>query len=168
MHTNRRLLAAATLAGVAVAGVTTTAVAQDGGKVKADTMIGVPATMTSADGNVRGVNGGGLPWSIGAAEVSVKASGKVELEFEDLVFAAGPNSGKNTIGSMAAVVSCLGADNQPVNVTTAPFPVTVASGTDPGGDADVRTRVDLPSPCFAPIVFVTNATGAVWFAVDGL
>jgi hypothetical protein len=69
---------------------------------------------------------------------------------------------------MAVVVSCIDAQNQPVNVTTAPFPVTVATDTDPGGDGYVETRVDLPAPCFAPIVLITNATGAVWFAVDGL
>jgi hypothetical protein len=131
-------------------------------------MIGVPATMTGTAGNIRGVNGGGLPWSIGEAEISVKASGKVDLELDDLVFAAGPNVGRNTISSMAVVVSCLDASNQPVNVVSASFPVTVATASDPGGDAHVRTSVELPQQCFAPIALVTNATGAAWFAVDGL
>jgi hypothetical protein len=168
MKTKRTIVSAIALAAVALTGVTTTAIAKDNGKVKADKMIGVPATMTGAAGNIRGVNGGGLPWSIGEAEVALKASGKLEVEFEDLVFTAGPNTGKNTIPSMAVVVSCLDATNQPVNVTTAPFPVTVATDTDPGGDGHVETRIDLPSPCFAPIVLVTNGTGAAWFAVDGL
>ncbi len=69
---------------------------------------------------------------------------------------------------MAIVVSCLDATNLPVNLTTTPFPVTVATDTDPGGDGHVETRIALPSPCFAPIVFVTNTTGAAWFAADGL
>jgi hypothetical protein len=168
MKTKRTIVSSIAIAAVALAGVTTAATAKDNGKVKADKMIGVPATMTGAAGNIRGVNGGGLPWSIGEAEVALKASGKLEVEFEDLVFTAGPNTGKNTIPSMAVVVSCLDATNQPVNVTTPPFPVTVATATDPGGDGHVETRVDLPSPCFAPIVLVTNAPGTAWFAVDGL
>ncbi len=44
----------------------------------------------------------------------------------------------------------------------------MATATDPGGDADVETKVALPSPCFAPIVFVTNPAGVGWFAVQGL
>jgi hypothetical protein len=164
----KQLLAAGVLAAIAAAGVTTTATAKDNGKIKADKMIGVPATMTRAAGNIRGIDGGGLPWGIGEAEVSVKASGKVEVEFQDLVFVAGDNTGKNTIPSMAVVVSCLDADNHPVNVKSDPFPVTVATATDPGGDGEFEGRLTLPSPCFAPIVMITNATGAAWFAVDGL
>ena len=53
------------------------------------------------------------------------------------MFTAGPNTGKNTIPSMAIVVSCLDATNQPVNLTTAPFPVTVATDT-PIGTSEYR------------------------------
>ena len=168
MKTKQTIATSVTLAAIALAGVTTTALAKDNGKIKSDKMIGVPATMTGPAGNIRGINGPGLPWGIGEAEVSVKASGKIDVKFENLVFTAGPNNGKNTIPSMAVVVSCLNDTNQPVNVTSAPFPVTVATVNDPGGDADIKTRAEIPSPCFAPIVFITNATGAVWFAVDGL
>lgn len=168
MKTKQTIASSVALAAVALAGVTTTALAKDNGKIKSDKMIGVPATMTGPAGNIRGINGGGLSWGIGEAVVSVKASGKIDVEFENLVFTAGPNTGKNTVGSMAIVVSCLDASNQPVNVASVPFPVTVATATDPGGDADIKTRVDLPSPCFAPIVFITNAAGTAWFAVDGL
>jgi hypothetical protein len=45
-------------------------------------------------------------------------------------------------------------------VSTAPFP---ASAT---GDADINATVSLPSPCIAPIVFVTSPGGA-WFAATG-
>lgn len=168
MKTKQTIASSVALAAVALAGITTTALAKDNGKIKSDKMIGVPAAMTGPAGNIRGINGGGLPWGIGEAEVSVKASGKIDVEFENLVFTAGPNTGKNTVGSMAVVVSCLDASNQPVNVMSSPFPVTVATANDQGGDADIKTRVELPSPCLAPIVFVTNATGAAWFAVDGL
>lgn len=168
MKAKQTIATSLAVAGLALAGLATTASANDSGKITTDKMIGIPATMSLDAGNIRGINGGGLPWGIGEAKVSVKTSGKIDADFENLVFTAGPNSGKNTVGSMSVVVSCLDASNQPVNVKSAPFPVTVATATDPGGDADVKTSIELPSPCFAPIVFITNAAGTAWFAVDGL
>jgi hypothetical protein len=38
-------------------------------------------------------------------------------------------------------------------------------------DAQTGRNVDLPSPCIAPIVFVTNGTGdppGGWFSVTGV
>jgi len=54
------------------------------------------------------------------------------------------------------------ADGNPstVNVETGPFPAT------PTGDSEIDANVKLPSPCIAPIVFVTSPTGA-WFAATG-
>src|SRR4051812_46351772 len=103
------------LAAVASVAVATTASAHDSGKIKSDSMISVPATMTGATGNIRGINGAGIAWSIGEAEVSLKANGKLDVAFDDLIFAAGPNAGKNTIGTMAVVVSCLDSANHVVN-----------------------------------------------------
>ena len=34
------------------------------------------------------------------------------------------------------------------------------------GNAEIDAKVALPSPCFAPIVFVTSG-GGNWFAVTG-
>jgi hypothetical protein len=51
-----------------------------------------------------------------------------------------------------------------VNRVTAPFPATTT------GDAQFDGSVSLPSPCIAPIVFVTAGTGnppGVWFSVTG-
>jgi hypothetical protein len=158
-------VACAAVASVAVA---TTASAHDSGKIKSDSMIGIPATMTLAPGNIRGINGAGLPWTIGDSEVSLKANGKIDVAFHDLVFAAGPNTGRNTIPSMAVVVSCLDSANHVTNVMTPAFPVSTFNGADPGGDGAIETSVSLPSPCLAPVVFITNASGAAWFAVDGL
>jgi hypothetical protein len=47
------------------------------------------------------------------------------------------------------------------NLPTSPVPASSA------GDAELDTTVDLPSPCFAPIVFVTTPGGA-WLAVSGV
>lgn len=129
-------------------------------------MIGVPATLVGAAGQIRGINGAGLPWTIGLSSAEVSASGKIEVSFNDLVFAAGPNVGKNTIASMKVIVSCLDTTGAAVNVST-PFPVTTATPLDPGGHGAIETSVALPSPCLAPIVFITSLGGA-WFALDGL
>jgi len=48
-----------------------------------------------------------------------------------------------------------------VNVPTAAFDATM-----PAGDAQTETNVDLPTPCLAPIVFVTTPGGS-WIAVTG-
>jgi hypothetical protein len=65
---------------------------------------------------------------------------------------------------LGATVSCLttpdGTTATTDNVSTRLFDVT------PSGDGHLNTTVALPSPCFAPIVFVTAPTGA-WFAITG-
>lgn len=51
-------------------------------------------------------------------------------------------------------------------VMTDPFPASVATATDPGGDAKIEAKLVLPQPCIAPLVFVTSPGGA-WFATTG-
>lgn len=171
MKTRYLALAAVAAAGIAAVGVAGSTGASSRPKLEADKMLGVPATMTGtqAAANMRGVPGGGLPWSIGAAEVELKAGGKVELAFDDLVFAAGPNNGRNTVATMRVLVSCIDGTGAVVNNLSTPFPVTTFNATtgDVGGDAMVETTVALPDQCFAPLVFVTSPGGA-WFAVAGL
>lgn len=131
-----------------------------------DSLVGIPQAYTGTQNPVRGINGGGLPWSIGPSSGELKANGKLEINVNDLVFAAGPNIGKNTISSFRAIVSCLKSDGTVENVMTAPFPATVATATDPGGDAKIEAALVLPQPCIAPLVFVTSPGGA-WFAATG-
>ncbi len=167
MKTKKILATSVALAALTVVGLTASAAARGGRSVETDSMIGVPATLVGAPGQIRGINGAGLPWTIGLSSAEVSASGKVEVSFNNLVFAAGPNVGKNTIASMKVIVSCLDATGTAVNVSTPAFPVTTVTPLDPGGDGAIEARVALPSPCLAPIVFVTSLGGA-WFAVDGL
>lgn len=167
MKLTTTLAAAVAAAALGIGAMSAATTAGGARSVESDSMIGVPATLTGTAGQIRGVNGGGLPWSIGSSEVEVTASGKVEVAFNDLVFAAGPNAGKNTVASMKVVVSCLDGAGATVNVSTPLFPVTTATALDAGGDGAVEARVALPTPCIAPIVFITNPAGA-WFAVDGL
>lgn len=131
-----------------------------------DTMVGVPPLLTGTQNPIRGINGGGLPWTLTSASGELKASGRLEVKVKGLVFAAGPNTGANTVPSFRAIVSCLGSDGSVQNVMTDPFPATTGPASLGGGDAKIETTIALPQPCIAPIVFVTSPGGA-WFAVTG-
>lgn len=117
---------------------------------------------------IRGVNGGGLPWMISEGRGELQSTGKLEVKVQGLVLFNGPPvppalQGTNPIASFKAVVSCLTISSgsaATVNVATDSFPATG------GGDAEIEAIVALPSPCFAPIIFVTSPGGS-WFAVTG-
>ena len=145
-------------------------VASAGDKVlEFDTMAGVVRPFTGAANAIRGVNGGGLPWVIREGKGEVKAEGRIEVKVRGLVLADDPavpaaRRLTNPIPNFRAVVSCLTVDASgaaaTVNVTTGDFPATTT------GDAEIEAAVELPSPCYAPVVFVTSPGGA-WFAVTG-
>jgi hypothetical protein len=150
------------------AGSVSSATAKESKILEFDTMVGVPSTLTGAQSQapLRGVSGGGLPWTLTSARGELKASGKLEIEVEGLVFAAGPNTGANTVASFRALVSCVRSDGNVQNVLTDPFPATTGPASSGGGNAKIEAKVALPHPCFAPIVFVTSPGGS-WFAVTG-
>ena len=139
-----------------------------------DVMVGVPRPFTGAANAIRGVSGGGLPWVIDSGEGELRVNGDIRVEVEGLVL--DPNdaaviarglAGANPAGAFRAIVSCLSVDMDgapiTVNLMTDAFPATTGVG---GGDAEIVDNVDLPDPCIAPIVFVTNLGGS-WFAATG-
>jgi hypothetical protein len=132
------------------------------------TMVGVPTALTgtSASASFRGLNGGGLPWTLSSASGELSKTGHLEITVTGLVFAAGPNVGKNTVASFRSTVSCIDSSGAVNNVSTDPFPATVGLASEGGGNAKIEADLSLPSPCLAPIVFVTSPTGS-WFAVTG-
>jgi hypothetical protein len=134
-----------------------------------ETMAGVGRPYTGSGNPIRGVNGGGLPWVIRNGKGEVKADGRVEVKVRGLVLADDPAVAParrltNPIPNFRVVVSCLTVDASGAAVTanrsTGDFPAT------PTGDAEIEAALDLPSPCIAPVVFVTSPTGA-WFAATG-
>jgi len=133
-----------------------------------DTMVGVPAGLTGAQSNasLRGLNGGGIPWTLTRAKGSLDSEGNLKIEVEGLVLASGGNAGTNPISSFRGLVSCVNADGTFANILTAGFPATTGAATAGGGDSDIEATVSLPSPCIAPIVFVTSPGGS-WFAATG-
>jgi hypothetical protein len=128
------------------------------------TMVGTVAPYLGPANAIRGVPGAGSPWSIDKANGTLKSNGDLEVEVKGLIITG---TGANPVPTFRAVVSCQSiADGAAVivNRVTAPFPATTT------GDAQFEGNVNLPSPCIAPIVFVTNGTGdppGGWFSVTG-
>ena len=133
----------------------------DGRKVTdGKVLAAVTAPYTGAANPIRGLNGGGVPWKIGDASADLRADGRLNVEVEGLVLAS---TGANPVGQFKAIVSCQTITNGAATVTNVSSPLVPATTT---GDAEIDTTIDLPSPCFAPIVFVTSPGGA-WFAASG-
>lgn len=133
-----------------------------------DTMVGTTADLTGTKSQVplRGVNGGGIPWMLTSAHGELTTDGSLEIEVVGLVLAAGANTGSNPSAVFRGLVSCSRSDGSVVNILTEAFPATTGPASLGGGNAKIETTVALPSPCIAPIVFVTN-NGGSWFAVTG-
>lgn len=134
-----------------------------------DTMAGVTAPYTGAANPIRGVPGGGLPWVLQRAQGVLRADGHLDIRVRGLVLADDPTVPPerrltNPVASFRAIVSCQSIDDlgmpSTVNIGTDNFPAT------PAGDSHIVATVELPEPCLAPIVFVTNPGGA-WFSVTG-
>jgi hypothetical protein len=127
------------------------------------TMTPVVSPFTGSTNPVRGINGGGVPWRLDSAKGELGADGRLEIKVEGLVIAA---TGVNPISAFRGVVNCLtpASPTTGVNLVTDPAPATTA------GDATIEANLALPTPCIAPIVFVTNGTVAppgAWFATSG-
>jgi hypothetical protein len=141
----------------------------DGRKVlDASVLAPVTEPYTGATNAIRGVAGGGLPWEIGHASASLRADGRLHVEVEGLVLARRAPvpanlQGTNPVAQFGAIVSCLTTANGAA--TTANVSTTLVAA-DHTGAAELNTAVHLPSPCFAPIVFMTTPGGA-WLAVTG-
>jgi len=137
--------------------------------LKFDTMVGIPAGLTGAQsqGPLRGISGGGIPWTVADASGELRANGHVKISVEGLVLAAGDNAGSNPVGIFRGLVSCVNSDGTFTNVLTDPFPATTGAASAGGGNAEIVADVALPQPCIAPIIFVTNDNGA-WFSATGL
>jgi hypothetical protein len=131
-----------------------------------DTMVGNTVAFTGATNPIRGINGGGLPWTIASGSGELKSDGKLEIHVQGLVLAAGANAGSNPVGSFRAIVSCLNGDGSINNILTDAFPATTGPATEGGGNSEIETQVALPGTCIAPLIFVTSPGGA-WFAATG-
>jgi hypothetical protein len=133
------------------------------------TMTPVTGPYVGTANPIRGIPGGGLPWLISSGKGELKSDGKLDIEVTGLVLSNDPVVPAavqltNPLPTFRAVVSCQSIDSNKmptvVNVSTDAFPATHA------GDSEIEATVTLPTPCIAPIVFVTTPTGA-WIASTG-
>jgi hypothetical protein len=162
------LLGLAALAALAVPGLGLGG--GDGRKVlQANVLAPVVEPYTQPANKIRDVTGGGLPWEIDSGNANLRANGRLHVKVKGLVLARrapvpAERQGTMPFTQLRAIVSCLttpdGVSATTDNVSTGLFDVT------PRGDGHLDTSVTLPSPCFAPIVFVTAPTGQ-WFAITG-
>lgn len=150
------------------AGSVSVATAKEPKILEFDTMVGVPSSLTGAQSHapLRGINGGGIPWTLTSASGELKANGHLEITVQGLVLAAGANAGSNPSAVFRALVSCVKSDGSFQNILTDAFPATTGQASAGGGNAKIATNVALPQPCIAPIIFVTSNTGS-WFAATG-
>jgi hypothetical protein len=137
----------------------------NGAKVlKFERMAPVVPPWTGATGvPIRGLHGGGVPWSIESGTGVLRGDGRLHIEVQGLII---PARGDNPVAAFRGVVNCLTPESPTdgVNLVTDPAPAT------PEGDATIDATVELPETCVAPIVFVTNGTGSppgAWFATTG-
>jgi hypothetical protein len=116
--------------------------------------------VTGAAGQIRGQNAAGAPWRLQRGEARLSQRGELRVRVRGLVLQA---TGVNPVAAFKAILSCQTPDAGAlvnVNLSTATVPV------GPNGNAEIRERLSgIPSPCYAPIVFVTSA-GGNWFAVS--
>jgi hypothetical protein len=150
------------LVGLAVA-FAATAGGNSANVLKFERMAPVVAPFTGATNPIRGLNGGGVPWSRKSGTGFLRADGRAHIDVEGLII---PARGVNPVDFFRGVVNCLtpAAPTNGVNLATDPVPATDS------GDATIDATVDLPETCVAPIVFVTNGTGSppgAWFATTG-
>lgn len=137
---------------------------EDAKVLEFETMTPVVAPFTGTAHPIRGINGGGVPWAVAAAKGELRSDGRLEIEVEGLVIPS--RGGVNPVATFRGVVNCLttASPDTGVNLVTDPVPTNAA------GNAEIEAQLDLPSPCVAPIVFVTNGGGAApgaWFAATG-
>ena len=109
--------------------------------------------------NIGGVPSGGAPWAIREGKASVSRSGRIHVEVQGLLIAAGsgvPSNLVGTVGSVqmvAASLVCGGSGGTVVQSTTG---VMLTAG----GNAEIEANITLPSACAAPVVLVRNFNNA--------
>lgn len=166
-------------AALAVIGLTVTAALAMERRDVADfeTLVGVDEAFLGPE-TLRGVPGGGLPWTLDEGEAKVTDDGEVEARVQGLVIdrPGHPADGTNPVDRFFVTLSCLdrGTGNA-TNLHTAAVPATE------GGDAEIDGEtVPLPSGgCVAPVLLVRGDLSTVadnpegpdpqdpWFAASG-
>ena len=135
------------------------------------TMVGVDGPFLGNSNPINGVPGGGRPWVLEEGSGKLQANGRLDIKVRGLIIpvSEGPQFGINPVAFFRAILSCTTVDesgNPIILNTRTQNGAEVMIGDPRNGDAGIKEVIELPSPCLAPIIFVTSPTGA-WFAVTG-
>jgi hypothetical protein len=100
-----------------------------------------------------GIVSGGAPWTVHEAAASISREGKLKVDVEGLLIAAGPNVAPAVVGTvgpvkMVAASLVCGGSGGAVAASTGGVPF------DSMGNAEIETTVTLPASCIAPVVLV--------------
>jgi hypothetical protein len=115
---------------------------------------------------IAGLKSGGAPWVVRHGAVVLDDEGRIRADVRGLLLTSTGTTGPVT--QVAATVVCLETAGATVAGTSKSVNLSSA------GNARIRDKVTLPSPCFAPVVLIqatgiNNApiTGGPWIAVTG-
>src|SRR5687768_18058205 len=81
-----------------------------------DTMVGVQGALVGSANPIRGINGGGIAWTLASGRGELSTTGHLEIDVTGLVIASGPNTGNNPIANFRGLVSCLASDASVVKI----------------------------------------------------
>lgn len=128
----------------------------------------------AADPNIRGIPGDSQEWMINKSiKGQLFANGRLVIKVQGLVPTGNP---PNPETEFRAAVSCLTTGTDPTTspptpiVETANVITTSGFSADASGKAKIQAKLNLPSPCVAPVVMILNgneADGDFWLAVTG-
>ena len=114
---------------------------------------------------VDGVGGGNARWIIDKGWGHLKSDGELRVHTRGLVLPDPPFNGINPLATFRALVKCRTVDASGAAVTVETFSENYPASLQ--GDSDLITNITLPSPCYAPTVFVMHPAAPRWFATLG-
>jgi hypothetical protein len=125
------------------------------------TMIGNSGPYVGQAGALRGIPAAGAPWKIAAASGELTTSGRLIIVVHGLTLLSGTNPVPNFEGAVSCQSVNSSGQASVVNVFTPDFAATTT------GNSLISATVTLPTPCFAPLIFVTSPAPQSWFATTG-
>lgn len=114
---------------------------------------------------IDGVGGGNARWTIENGWGHLKSNGDLQVHTRGLILPDPPFNGQNVVPFFRALVKCRSVDAAGAAVTVETFSANYPADT--GGNSDLITNITLPSPCYAPTVFVMHFAAPRWFATLG-
>jgi len=114
---------------------------------------------------IDGVGGGNARWTIEKGWGELKRNGDLRVHTRGLILPDPPFNGQNVVPFFRVLVNCRTTDAAGVAMVVGTFSENYPADTK--GDSDLITNITLPSPCYAPTLFVMHYAAPRWFATTG-